>query len=57
MQVSDLSLLWSRPVEGEAAVLTNNGTITQELFFPLQEGQSENLQGYLFVFWQCLENA
>lgn len=57
MQVSDLSLLWSRPVEGEAAVLTNNGTITQELFFPLQEGRSENLQGYLFVFWQCLENA
>lgn len=25
--------------------------------FPFQRGQDENLQGYLFVFWQCLANA
>jgi len=27
------------------------------VLFALQEGQSENLQGYLFVFWQWLVNA
>lgn len=39
--------------------LQHSGTMVQlcKSSFSLSERTGENLQGYLFVFWQCLANA